>query len=150
MDKTEIKGILLETCKKRLLESISNLEITMNDAQQQANDYGAPRDRYDAFRSQLMRKRDMMAQQLDTELNELKVLEKIDPKKIIETVGFGAVVISHEQNYFVAISSGKLEIENQLFYAISAKVPIYQALQGKKRGESCEFRGKNIQILDIF
>ncbi|MBK7029443.1 MAG: hypothetical protein IPH45_09595 [Bacteroidales bacterium] len=149
MDKTEIKGILLETCKKRLLDSISNLEIAMNDAQQQANEYGAPRDRYDAFRAQLMRKRDMMAQQLDTELNELKVLEKIDPNKRIEIVGFGALVFSQDQNYFVAISSGKIEIESQLFYAISAKVPIYQALQGKKRGESCEFRGKSIQILDI-
>ncbi|MBK7213143.1 MAG: hypothetical protein IPH88_07585 [Bacteroidales bacterium] len=73
----------------------------------------------------------MMAQQLDTELNELKVLEKIDPNKKIEIVGFGAVVFSQDQNYFVAISSGKIEIGSQLFYAISAKVPIYQALQGK-------------------
>ncbi|MBK7213144.1 MAG: hypothetical protein IPH88_07590 [Bacteroidales bacterium] len=39
--------------RKRLLDSISNLEIATNDAQQQANEYGGPRDRYDAFRGSI-------------------------------------------------------------------------------------------------
>lgn len=150
MTNSECKTLLLEACRTKLLTSILNLESAMNDAQQQANEYGAPRDRYDAFRTQLMRKRDMMAQQMDAELNELKILERIDPKKSLDTVGFGAVILTKSQNYFVAVSQGKLEIDGRQFYTISAKVPIFHAIQGLKKGNSIDFRGNKIEIIDIF
>lgn len=145
-----LKGKLLEACRTKLMASIQNLEAAMNDAQQQANEYGPPRDRYDAFRTQLMRKRDMMAQQLDNELNELKILERIDPKKTLEEIAFGAVILSKGQDYFIAVSQGKIEVEGRQFFTISVKVPVFQALQGKRKGDIIDFRGNKIEILDVF
>jgi transcription elongation GreA/GreB family factor len=144
-----LKNKLLVACRTKLMASIQNLEAAMNDAQQQANDYGPPRDRYDAFRTQLMRKRDMMAQQLDAELNELKILDRIDPNKTLEVIGFGAVILSNSQNCFIAVSQGKIEVEGKLFFSISAKVPLFQALQGKRKGDIIDFRGNKIEIIDI-
>jgi hypothetical protein len=150
MEKTEIKAVLVEACRKKILETIASLEAAMADAQLQANDYGPPKDRYDAFRSQLIRRRDMMAQQLSKEMIELKVLDRLDPKKLLNTVGFGAIVLTPEQNYFISIGIGKIEAEGMTFFTISPMVPISQAIAGKKKNETAEFRGMKIQLLDVF
>jgi transcription elongation GreA/GreB family factor len=149
MENTDIKPILVEACRKKLTESTNNLSAAMDDLQQQSNDYGAPKDRYDSFRTQLLRKRDMLAQQLQKELNELKVLDKIDSRKTVGTVQFGAIVFTEEQNYFVAAGLGRIEAEGVIYFAISAQVPVYQALAGKKKGDSIEFRGRKISIMEI-
>jgi transcription elongation GreA/GreB family factor len=150
MEKTEIKAALIEACRKKILETIANLEAVMADAQQQANDYGPPRDRYDAFRTQLMRRRDMMAEQMSKEMNELKALDRLDPRKTIDTVGFGAVVMTDDQNYFLSISMGKMELNGISYFTISPMVPMGQALSGKKKNEITDFRGKKIKVLEVF
>ena len=150
IEKFEIKAALVEACRKKILETIDSLETAMSDAQQQANDYGPPKDRYDAFRSQLMRRRDMIAQQLSKEMIELKALDRIDQKKMVDTVEFGAIVLTPEQNYFISIGIGKIEAAGMTFFTISPMVPISQAIAGKKKNEISEFRGTKIQILDVF
>ena len=150
MEKAEIKRNLLQVCRGRLLETIANLEAAMADAQQQANEYGAPKDRYDSFRTQLMRRRDMMAQQLTKELSELKALEMIDPDRKIDSVGFGAVVITQTHSYFISIGLGKVELASRPYYAISPVVPLSHELTGKKKGDRILFRGQEIVIQDIF
>ena len=150
MEKTEIKGRLIEICRNKLLDTISNLEAAMSDAQQQANEYGPPKDRYDSFRTQLIRRRDMMAQQLSKEINELSALDKIDPKKHFNTTGFGAVVLTGDENYFIAVGLGKIELMDQSYYVISPVVPLSQQIVGKKKGDTVEFRGRKIVIADVF
>lgn len=149
MDKAGLKAALVDICRKKLLGSINALEEAMKDTQQQANDYGPPKDRYDAFRSQLLRKRDMLAEQLSKEMNELKILEKIDTRKPMDTVGFGALVLTPDQNYFIAVGLGKISLDNVDYYAISPVVPLSQQISGKKRGDKIEFRGKQIIIEDV-
>ncbi len=150
MNKAEIKNRLIEECRHKLLETITSLEATMADAQQQANDYGPPKDRYDSFRAQLMRRRDMMAQQMSKEMQELKVLDQIDLKKEYTAVTFGAIILTDDQNYFISVGLGKIEIDNVIFFTISPMVPICQAMKGRKKGESFAFRDKKIEIRDIF
>jgi hypothetical protein len=150
MEKTEIKTALTLACREKLLDTIANLEAAMADAQQQANDYGPPRDRYDAFRTQLMRRRDMMAEQMSKELIELKALDRLDPKKVIETAGFGSVIMTNDMNYFISIGLGKIEIGNITYFTISPMVPLSQAISGKRKNETAEFRGKKIEIMDVF
>ena len=84
MDFLNLKIKLVEECKKQQLEIVGNLKNTINEAQQSANEYGPPKDRYDSFRMQLLRKKDMFSQQLEKALNELYALDKIDLKKEIK------------------------------------------------------------------
>ncbi|MFA4852337.1 MAG: hypothetical protein WC599_07445 [Bacteroidales bacterium] len=104
----ELKIKLVEECKKSQLKVVKNLKTAMDDAQQSANEYGPPKDRYDSFRMQLLRKKDMYGQQMEKALNELYALEKIDTEKKMNTVGFGSVVITNEQKLFISIGLGKL------------------------------------------
>lgn len=150
MDKLKLKAHLLEECKKLQQKVLDNLRNTMNEAQQSANEYGPPKDRYDAYRMQLLRRKDMYGQMLVKAIDEFCALEKIDPKKEKEKVEFGAVVVTSEQRLFVSIGLGKVIFDRTSYYAVSVNVPLCKALAGKKKNEVADFNGKKIAILDIF
>ncbi len=150
MEKVSLKKALIEECVSKQTENAKAIEIAIKEVQKSANDYGQPKDRYDSYRVQLLRKRDMFAKQLENSLNQLYVLHKIDPEIEHKEVSFGAVVITNEQKLFVSISLGKFDYNNDEYFAISTLVPFFKAMKGKRKGETFKFREKEIEILDVF
>jgi len=143
------KSKLFEECKKLQHKVVENLKTVIEEAQQSANEYGPPKDRYDSFRMQLLRKKDMYSQQLEKALLELYALEKIDIKKEMTKIGFGSLVITDEQKIFISIGLGKIIIDNEIFYAVSIMVPLSKVLEGKQKGETVMLNGKKIEIIDV-
>jgi hypothetical protein len=150
MEKIGIKTQVLITAKKVAEESAANLKATMKEAQTAANEYGPPKDRYDSFRTQLLRKRDMYAQQLAVATEQINLLGRINPGNISKKVEFGAVVITDTQKIFVSTGLGRLLVDGETYFAISPAVPVYKAMEGKKAGDSYSFNNKTIKILDVF
>lgn len=147
---TELKKILLKKCKEQLGGMVSDFKKEIEEAQQSANDYGTPRDRYDSYRTQMLRKRDMFAQQLAKVNVQVDVLDKIDPDRVCKKVEFGALVITSAQQLFISTGLGKIVVKGEEYYAISAAVPIFQKMEGKKAGEEFEMNGKTIGVLEVF
>ena len=150
MDNRLIKQKIFDKCLSTQLEHIQNIEFAMNDAQKSANEYGQGADLFDSNKMQMIGKRDMYANQLKTETNLLEVLNKVDLSVKHDKVEFGAVVITNLQKVFISIGLGKIVIENEEFYSISLKVPFYEAMAGLKAGDKFNFRGKDIQIVNIY
>jgi len=150
MDKLDFKKNLYNLCLERQNEIINHFKSLMEETQQSANEYGPPKDRYDSYRMQLLRKQDMYAQQLEKALAESDTLNKVDISKIYDKVCFGSVVYTNDQKLFISVSLGKVEFNENIFYAVSVKVPFYNVIKDKKIGETFVFNGKNNQILDIF
>jgi hypothetical protein len=151
MERLLLKKRLLEMCRELKVENEKNLLLAMEDAQQSANDYGQPRDRYDSYRAQLLRKRDMLGQQLEKVQNEIAVLDRIDLKRACTEAGFGSVVITAQQKVFISIGIGKICLEGEGdFYAISSGVPFAEAARNKKKGDFIVFNGKKTEVLDVF
>jgi hypothetical protein len=151
MEKLELKKHLVMACKNIKSESAHNLLAAIADAQQSANEYGQPRDRYDSYRSQLSGRRDMLAQQLEYIQQDIGLLDRIDLTRLCEYAGFGSVVITPLQKVFISIGIGKVPIGGEGdFYAISANVPFALAVRNKKAGDTFEFNGKKIEILDVY
>ena len=149
-EKLTLKLKLIDVCKQKQMDTIGNLRREMDEHQQMANDYGPPRDRYDAFRSQMLRRRDIFAEQLQKANEELIMLDKINPKETKTKVEFGAIVYTDKQTLFISTSLGKIEVGDQTFFAVSPAVPIFKVLQGLKTGDSVVFNGNKIVITDIF
>ena len=150
MFRMQLKIDLLNFIRKKQIETINNLQMVMEESQKAANDYGAPRDRYDSFRTQLLRKRDMYAKQLQMAMDQLSLLDRISLEIPNNQVEFGALVFTNKQNLFVSIGLGKIEFQDSVFYAISPNVPIFQAIESKRVGDEVPFNGSNIKILDVF
>jgi hypothetical protein len=149
-DMLHTKQKLVGLCKQAQQKMVESAREAMNEAQQALNDYGPNKDRYDSFRDQLIGRRDMFASQYQKALTDLSVLEKINCTELKKKVEFGAIIISDSSKYVIAISSGKIECDGEVYYAISPAVPIYKAMEGLKQGDSFEFNGKRQTIKELF
>lgn len=145
----ELKEQLLARCIEIKEESETNILAAMNDAQQSANEYGAPKDRYDSFRAQLMRKRDMLAQQLSAIEEEIRFLRQIKIGNKSTKVEAGALVQLNNQTLYIIVGIGKIVLNDKIYYAVSPVVPLVTAMRDLKAGDSFSFRGTSMQIIEI-
>ena len=145
-----LKTKIIAACIQQQMTTIANLKREMDEHQQLANDYGPPKDRYDAFRSQMLRRRDIFAEQLQKANEELFTLDKIKASEVKSKVEFGAIVITDKQKLFVATSIGKISIEDEVYFCISPAVPIYKVIEGMKAGDATTFNNNGIKIVDVF
>lgn len=150
MNKLEIKEQLIAKCIEQQMQSIDDLQREMDEAQRMSNEYGQPKDRYDAFKTKLLRQKDMFAQQQAKAILVLNTIKRISLKKELNKVEFGAVVVTNKQNLFVAAGLGKIELNGNVYFAISPQVPIFVALAGKKAGDEVVFNSNKFIISDIF
>ncbi len=150
MEMRELKERLLHKCIKQQQEVIRQLEQEINETQKQANDYGQPKDRYDAYRTKLMRQIELYAKQLDKAKIVFNTLQKVPLEQELSSVEFGAIVMTNKQNLFISAGLGKVSIDDETFYAVSAQVPIFKALRGKQKGEKVDFNGNSYLIKNIF
>jgi hypothetical protein len=129
----------------------------MDSAQQQSNEYGANVDRYDSYRTKMMRSRDMYAKQLSNANASIRVLQELLKMAPMHVADHGAIVITDKQKFFLSIGAGKFlvphrcaePVPQETFFAISAQTPIYMALKGKKVGDTITFNGTTQTITEI-
>jgi transcription elongation GreA/GreB family factor len=132
------------------LEKIRHLESAMQEAENTANEYEHTGDDSDSHKMELIGNRDMYAKQLQVEMDLLETITKIDLNVDRDVVEFGSVVVTDMQKVFIAIGLGKITLENDTYYAISLQVPFYLAMKGLKKGDTFDFRGRKVKILDVF
>ena len=132
-------------------EHIANIaKQEMDSAQQQSNDYGANVDRYDSYRTKMLRSRDMYAKQYSNALAGIRCLQDLLKLPPFDTVEHGACVVTDRQAFLLSIGAGKFMVGNQVFFAISAQTPIYMAVKGHKVGDSFIINGQSQTIKEIF
>ena len=106
-------------------------------------------DKYETSREmaqQEIDKAEIQLAQLNTSLIELK---KIDCNRVCEKVEFGSLVQTNTGTYFMAISMGKVMVNDEPVYAISMASPIGKALAGKIEGEKVSFQEREILINSV-
>ncbi|NOY51197.1 MAG: hypothetical protein GXO88_11645 [Chlorobi bacterium] len=150
MTNLELKKELLDKCIEKQVKAINDLQMEIDEAQRMSNEYGQPKDRYDAFKTKLLRQRDMFAQQQAKANIVMNTLQSISVKKELKKVEFGAVVLTDKQNLFVSAGLGKIDINGKQYFAISPQVPIFQALADKKPGDELVFNGSKIRLTAVF
>jgi hypothetical protein len=150
MDKTLVRKQIFNKCLEMHLEKIKHLESAMEEAERMAHDYEQPSDDLDSHKMELIANRDMYAKQLQVEMDLMETLNKINVQQVREKVEFGSVVITDMQKVFISIGIGKVAVENDVYYAISLQVPFYQSMKGLKKGDTFDFRGRPVKILDVF
>jgi hypothetical protein len=150
MDRLKLKQKILDACFEQQTKVVENLKLVMEEVADSAEEYGLPKDLYDSYRNQMMSKKDMFAQQLIKINEQMDILRRIDMHRHYHQVRFGAVVITETQRLFVAAGIGKVVVDGLEYFVISAMVPFYNAIDGKKEGDTYEFRGKKEKILEVF
>lgn len=151
-DPLELKKKLFTLCENYITERIGTIKEAMNMAQDSANqqEKSSAGDKHETSRSLMQLEQEKCAKQL-AETQKLKqALVQIKLNETCNQVKLGAVVLCAETNFFIAISMGKIRVDEKDFFAISPTSPIGQNLAGLKKGDTYKFNGKEHQIKDLF
>lgn len=138
MGELSVKERIIEACISKQKQIAEEAEKAAKELQEQVNAYGQNKDRYDSFRTKLTRSKEQLQMQQLQAMNACKALYQI-PKEAKQQVEHGAVVITDKQRFFIAVGLGKLDMDGESYYVISALAPIYAAMKGKKEGETFTF-----------
>ena len=149
-NKIEFKKQLYNRCMEILEESAETARQQMNEVQEDANEAELEHDVFDGSRSELLRKRDIYAEQLQKAVDEIQILKKVSFDQLSEQVEFGAVVITNKQKIFITLGLGKVTMDGETYFVISKDVPIYRAMEGLKKGDEFEFNNIKFTIKDLF
>lgn len=96
--------------------------------------------------------------QLETEKNsahlaeamKLKaILGKINPEEQHDTIRLGSLVECSNGWFYMAIGAGKLQLKNNVVFAVSLASPIGQQLLGKKAGEDFRLNGQSFEVKKV-
>lgn len=150
MTREEQRQQVICSCIQQQEHIASVAKQEMDSAQQQSNDYGANVDRYDSYRTKMMRSRDMYARQYSNALAGIRALQELQKLPPFDTAEHGACVITDRQNFFLSIGAGKFMVGNKVFFAISAQTPIYLAVKGHKAGDTFIINGQSQTIKEVF
>ncbi len=79
-----------------------------------------------------------------------ETLRTINVEHYTEEIGFGSLVETNKNYYFISVSVGEIIMEGgSMIYAISIQAPIYKEFKGKKAGDSIVFKNESIDILNV-
>lgn len=107
-------------------------------------------DKYETGRAMMQMELEKNEAQRSKNFTLKNELSKIDIEKENTKVEFGSLVITDLGKYFISIGIGKIEIDNDSYYAISLASPVGKQLKDKKTGDSFHFQGKEMVIKGIF
>ena len=145
-----IKEQLYRTC----VDFVKNIEETVlktihsNQEALNSETKSSAGDKHEMGRAMLQLEMEKASQQL-VSINTMKaILDRIDlnDSKIVK---LGSLVVTNHANYFLAISAGEINIEDRVYYAISASSPIGKLLLGKKKDDVINFN-REIIIKEIY
>ena len=148
----EKKQLLWNACMNYVEERIGRIETAIKDLEDalKLETKCSMGDKYETGRAMLHLEFEKLSGQHEEYRKLKKTLRMIEPKKVFETVSFGAAINTDGPNYFISIPAGEIKLEDEVFYAVGASAPIARALSGKKSGESVTFNGKAIFIKSVF
>ncbi len=146
-----IKQELYNKCVEYVEQRISNANAAMQESQASANSEtkSTAGDKHDTARAMMQLAAEQNAKHL-AEANKLKqVLHLIDPAVKHNSAELGSLVFASNGTFYLSISVGKIDLNEETFYAISPTSPMAQVLNGLQKGDTATFNGMKIKILDV-
>lgn len=146
-----MKLILFNFCLDFINTRIANIQTAIADARsaQQDDTKSSAGDKYETSR-------EMMTQEIENNMTHLleaekakQVLLSIDPHQTADVVWKGSLVFTDSGNFFIAVSAGKVVVEEIRYTCISTSSPIGKAMLGKKAGDAFVFLDKAYKLLEV-
>ncbi len=146
------KEMLYSWCEKWVNAKLATIEERLGAAQAAANneEKSSAGDKYETGRAMMHLEKEKLGLQFAETVKLKKVLHEINPSHPMHVAGLGALVMTSIGSFYIAISVGKMQIDNFECFGISLGSPIGQALKGRSPGEEFSFNGREISIKSVF
>lgn len=106
-------------------------------------------DKYETGREMMQQEISRNEQQLLESKKLMHAMSQLSTTRTHTTAVPGAVVVTDQGAFYLAISAGQVEIEGKKYFAISPSSPIGIKLKGLKPGDILTFNNREFRILEI-
>lgn len=147
-----LKELLYNHCSNFIENRFQTIHNTIKDIENSllSETKSSAGDKHETGRAMLQLEREKSGNQL-ADIQKLKeAFSKIDISKKSKTITLGSIIITSQNNYFIAISVGEIKIDNKVFYGISPSTPIGLLLIGKSIGHVVVFKEQSFNIEQVF
>lgn len=143
-----LKEQLHALCKQYIDKRIKNAEQIINDARDAIHNEtkSSAGDKYETTREMMQQDIDMATGRMYDAKQQLAVLNRIDITQTTNLVMPGSIVYTDKGNYFITVSAGILQAEDNKYNSISIASPIGQAMKGSSAGKDFTFNGQQYKI----
>lgn len=150
-EKAAFKQQLIESCLHFLSGKMKDLEHSLKELQDNANDEtkSSMGDKYETGRSMIMLEKEKLLAQHENIRNQFEVLSKLKPE-LSDTVKPGSLIRANNSNYFISVGLGKIQFNNQNFFLISPASPIAKEMMNRKQDESFQFNAVTWHIEKVY
>jgi transcription elongation GreA/GreB family factor len=147
----ELKVLLYDLCQDYLARRILSAKQAIAAAQEAANNEtkSSSGDKYETGRAMMQLEIEKDSAQLSEALKLKYALDQITLTTSAITVQAGSLVVTDSAAFFIAISVGKLIVNDNTYVAISPASPMGRKLMGLKVGDSLTVNNHSHLILEI-
>jgi transcription elongation GreA/GreB family factor len=147
MNKSEIHA----ACMAKQQTKITELQNAIDKVQESiiGEDNSTAGNKFETARAMGQEELDRLNQTINIAHREMTLLSNISPDKPCESVQLGAVITTDKKIMYLSVGLGKIELGNDMVFAISTASPIGQQLMGKEKGTEVVFGGKKEKIVSV-
>lgn len=90
------------------------------------------------------------ASHLDHAQKMKQTLNQVNRDHYTEFIKFGSMVETEGHYYFIAVPLGSITLDDgSSVSVISTEAPIFEKLEGKRKGDSFELKDEEVEIIDV-
>ncbi len=147
-----IKVKLYAECVAYVQRRIDTAEKAMNAAQESANDEtkSSAGDKHETGRAMAQLEREKSAIQLAEATNLKRALSQFKGDIVYNSIRLGSLVYTGSITFYIALSVGKIELDGEVYFAISPGSPMGQHLSKMKLGDESAFNGRPIRVEAVY
>jgi hypothetical protein len=147
---TTIKQRLLQVCNERVDKRINDYkeEINLIKESIESNDKGSSEDD-DSGNGKLLNDLEKNMAHLNDANKAKDYLKQIKTNASSTDAVLGSIVKTDSMSFYLSTSIGKIELDNEVYFAISLGSPIGQLLKNKVKNDRFEFNQTKYVITDI-
>ena len=148
---SNIKKQLHSKCTEIASQKVNELTTIIQEAQSAANNEtkSSAGDKHETGRAMAQLETEKLTAQLSEALKLEQVLSKINPASVHQQIGLGSLVTTNNGVFYISVSLGKIEINDQIVFVISSISPIGKNLIGLSLGDDFSFNEKYYSIIEI-
>jgi transcription elongation GreA/GreB family factor len=106
-------------------------------------------DKHETGRAIMQSELERNKKQLQAALELKNEISRINIDHTNNVIKPGCLVFTNHDNYFISTGLGKMEIDDDTYYFISAGAPLGKALLNKRKGDTFNFLDKEFVILNV-
>ncbi len=150
MKKKITKADVLAACLQKQEELIENFENRVNESKNDVYTQNQSASQSEDRTAGKMELLNTYKNEMAFAKSEMSFLKSLDPTILHSKAEPGAMVITNHLNFFIGVSSEKIEVDGEEIFGISTNAPIYKMMEGMGKDDKFRFNEKEYTIEDLY